>query len=632
MTKSKKETQELPTQKLLLTAIIKDDSEIEMVERMLGSFLPYMHGAAITLTGTSKKWTKIKKLLGELENKTDIPIRYAETTPKTHPDIYYQKESGDYIFANFAAARNASFELAEQMQKEHQYDWWTWADTDDVLIHGEQLQDIAAKAKNHKLDSVYFTYWYSVQLDEKGDVRDVAVEHIRERLLRPSIWKWVSRLHEISVPKEDGYNPLNSEYRVDPEAGQTCVWCHLPGEERTQNNLYRNMLILEIQKEEEERQGKDDPRTTFYLGKTYQDHGFQNNEKEYLDKAVKCFKEYVQKSGWEEERANAWEYLGNIATEREQYEEATDYYLKGIAEFPQSHMLNLLLAKSYFERGLREKGKHWLDVATKLPEPSARTTIGTPLEIKTLAASLRYNDAITEQRLEDAIHWLKIRNNLIDQKDDEMMTTLQEAKELNDAATWLFNYAKWLKKQGYDEKIKSLLEAVAPEMKKERFVQQIASEVLPPQTWPKKSIVYFAGPTFEPWSPKSMKKGLGGSETAIVQLAKQWAKKGYKVTVYADVGEDEGMHEGVEYKQWQTINWRDQFYIFIVWRNPSLLDQGIKAYKLLYDAHDIENALNWTEERIKAVDKAFFKSAWHRSHVPSLPDDKCAIIHNGIDI
>lgn len=625
-------------QKLLLTVILKDDSEAEIAERMLESFLPHMQGLAVAITGLSKKHDRLKKMVERASTHFNIPARYVVTTPATHPEIYHQKDSKDYVFADFSAARNAVFALAEEMQAEHQFDWWSWADCDDVLIGGEQLQQVAAQAQQHRLDAVYFNYWYAVQLDDQGDIKDVIIEHIRERLIRPGVFTWISRLHEVSVPKVEGYTPKNSEYPVDPKHGQTCVWVHLPPEKRTENNLKRNLEILEIQKAEERAAGKDDPRTTFYLGKTYKDYAHTYNQPEYLAKAEELFLIYLGEkpggntSGWEEERGNAWEYLGNMASDRGQHEKATEYYLRGVSEFPQSHMLYLLLAKNYFERGLRGKGKHWLEVASKMAPPSARTTVGTPHEIKVMLASLRYNDAVTEQRLDDAIHWLKIRNSLLDISEDPMLVTLEDAKELNEAALWLFNYAKWLKKNGHVEKVRKLLEAVAPEMQNEHFVAHIANEVLPPKTWPSKSIVYFAGPSFEAWSPTSMHKGLGGSETAIVQLARRWAALGYKVTVYGDPGAEAGEHEGVDYRPWQTINWNDQFYIFIVWRNPSLIDRGVKAYKLFYDAHDIENALNWPAERINRIDKVFFKSNWHRTHVPKLPDDKAAIIHNGTEV
>ena len=624
----KKTKKKARKQKILLVCIMKDDSEYKMASHMLDMFMPYMAGLAVALTGTSGKHNKLKKLILKHGG------RYVVTKPNTHPKIYTKRAKGGYYFSNFAEARNVSFELASKMQKTGNYDWWSWADTDDILIGGDELQFVASEAQRQKLDSVYFNYWYSVVQNKQGEITDIAIEHLRERLIKPDEFKWISRLHEVSVPKEDGYQPRNSVYDVDPEAGQKCVWAHLPGEERIHSNIARNREILELQYKEQE--GKD-PRTIFYLGRTYMDHSriVAGGKDKYLEMAIKMFDDYLHgeyPSGWEEERANAWEYLGNAQCEKDDLDGAIKSYHAGIAEFPGSHMLFLMLSKAYFDKGLVEKAKYWLDIVTRMDAPKSRTTIGNPAEIKTTAATIKYNIAISEQNVKEALHWMQVRNKLMNVEGDEMEKMLVELNERNDAAMWVFNYAKWLKKTGNIKQVRKLLDAIAPEMQGERFVSHIASEVLPPKTWDKGSIVYFAGPGFEQWSPKSLKKGLGGSETAIVELSKRWAKMGKQVTVYCDCGAEEGVYEGVTYVNWQKINWKDKFYTFIIWRNPQLIDQNISAYNLFYDAHDVENQTNWTDERIEKIHKVFFKSQWHRENVPKLPDAKCQVITNGINI
>ena len=227
----------------------------------------------------------------------------------------------------------------------------------------------------------------------------------------------------------------------------------------------------------------------------------------------------------------------------------------------------------------------------------------------------------------------RIRNEILQlPQQDQYTQTLETLIEANEAAKNIYNYAVWLKRNGHMDKLTHVLDAIVPEMKKEQFVQVIANQVQAPKTWSDKSIVYYAGQSFEDWSDKSLDRGLGGSETAIVRLAQEWIKLGYEVTVYCNCGDEEGVRDGVTYKHFATINWNDTFNIFIIWRNPGVLDIDIKAAKILYDAHDIESNLNWTPERIKKLHKAFFKSAWHRSNVPNLPDEKTAIIHNGIEV
>lgn len=610
--------------KILLTAILKDDSEYDLAKRMLDSFMPHMAGLAVAITGLSGKHKKLEKLIKKHGG------RYIFTTPTQNHDIYARDKDGKWFFANFAAARNASFALAQQMQADEKYDWWTWADVDDLLFHGEELQKAADQADALKLDSVFFTYWYSVQIDEQGNITNVAIEHLRERLLRPGLWKWISRLHEVCIAKDDNFKPRNSDYRFSPDESRRCVWAHVPPPDRVYANLYRNVDILKVQLEEEH---GNDPRTIFYLAKTDIDIAKTENKPELLVEAEGLLKKYLEMSGWDEERANAWEYLGNIYDAQNKHHEALEVYHKGLAEHPVHHLLYLRLVKKYMDLQQWEKAEWWLDMILRADGPQTRTTIGNPLEIQVTAAALKYNMALAKQDLNEALKWYRKRNKLLQAPaDDDYTKTLENLLELNNAAMWIYNYAVWLKRHNHTAQLEAVLDTIAPEMKKEQFVQVIANQVLEPKTWSDKSIVYYAGQSFEDWSDQSLARGLGGSETAIVELSRAWAKQGYEVTVFCNCGDEEGVREGVTYRHFATVNWNDTFNIFIAWRNPGVLDLDIKAKRIFYDAHDIESNLNWTVERVNRLCKAFFKSAWHRSNVPNIPDEKSVVIHNGIQI
>jgi tetratricopeptide (TPR) repeat protein len=605
--------------KILLTAIFKDDSEIEFAARMLKSFMPHVDGLAVAITGLSGKHQKLSKLIKKYKG------HVVYTEPIKYPQIYARDKNNKWFFSNFAAARNAVFDLADSLEG---YDYYCWADVDDVLNSGQELKEAAKNAKRLKLDTVFFTYWYSVKQDDQGRVVDILIDHLRERLVRPHMFKWISRLHEVLVPKDDNYKPRHSAWDVNPKEDRRCVWIHLPGNERVEANLYRNIDILHLQAKEEEYK---DPRTLFYLAKTHIDLLDKDNNSEHLTEAEKYLNNYLELSGWEEERANAWQYLGDVQVKQGKTREAVNSLINGLKEYPGHHLIYLKLSHAYSLLEQHEKADHWLDMALAMPMPKTRTTIGNPFDIKLLSASLKYNQAMRKQNLSEAIDWAKRRQALLGQEDDGLVKTLEEAKLMNDAAGWVFNYAKWLKHNGHADRIGHLLNAVAPDMKNEPFVQTIANEALPPKKWPEKSIVYFAGSMFAEWSPKdALSKGLGGSETAVIELSREWVKLGYQVTVYANVS-DEGEYDGVLYKHWSGLNWNDTFDIFIGWRNPGVLDRDIKARKVLLDLHDVASNLDFPLERVAKIDKVFVKSNYHRNQLPSVPDDKVAIISNGLD-
>jgi len=601
--------------KILLTAIFKDDTEIEMAERMLSSFMPQVDGLCAAITGTGEH-----KLLEKLL--TEYKATYVVTTPESHPQIYHEGK-----FANFAAARNVTFDLAD---KQEGYDWYLWADVDDILTTQNELRAVAKEALKMKMDTVFFTYWYSVALDEKNEFNEssVVIDHLRERLLRPKVFKWVSRLHEVAVPKDDAYKPTHTLYEFDRKKGQTLAWAHLTTQDRQLDTGERNAMILKLQIEDEK--GKD-PRTLFYLAKTY----FDMNDPKKHPEIHELIDKYLVMSGWSEERANALEYKADTYIKDEKYQDAVDCMLKALDQYPNHISVVLKLSKTYSLMNEHDKAKHWLNVALRMDAPKTRTTIGNPASIKYLAAILKYNECIREQKLRDAIYWLKVKNSIVKSEDDGMIKTLEEAVLMNDMAINVFNYAKWLKMIGRAEKIRPLLESLPPELGREPFAAHIANEINEPKTWPDKSIVYCASwgaDHFEGWSPKNMETGIGGSETAIIELSKRWAKAGYDVTVYGDPREDAGDYEGVHFRPYYEINWKDTFDTIIIWRLPQLLDQDIKAKRILYDAHDVESQVNWTDGRMAKISKAFFKSNYHRSMVPKMPDSKAVVVSNGINL
>lgn len=600
--------------KILLTAIFKDDSEIKEITRMLKSYMPYMDGLAVAITGTCSESdkNKIKNLVNSYNG------QYVVTNPETHPKLYL-----DGKFAHFAEARNVVFKLARKMQKEGKYDWWSWADSDDVLLSGAGLKNIAKQAEG--MDWAHFPYWYAVKQNEQGDIVDLLVEHSRERLLSPKIeWKWKSRLHEVCLPVDQNYEPegVRIEYNKE-EGGTQTVWCHLPPDNHFEPNLERNVRILELQVKEED--GKD-PRTIFYLAKCYIDLSERGKPK-LLRKAKEMLEQYLKVSGWAEERGFACQYLGMIAVKEKRLGEAKEWYHRAIKEHPVSHLPYLWLANIYMVQNMDEEADHWLDVAMHLPPPSTRSTIGTPMEIKMLASKLLYNQAMKKMDIPEAIKYKKISNELEDIKEDPIIKELEDIKETNDAAIWMQNYAMYLKNKGYDDQIESLISAMAPEFRNEMFAQKIIREFQKPKTW--KGVVYLAASAFAPFDPRTaMDEGIGGSETAVMRLSQEWAKD-MPVTVFANVTSDCTV-SGVDYKHWNQFNWADTFDTLIVWRNTPMLDNPMKAKKILVDLHDITSDVEMKPERVAKVHKFMVKSNYHRENIPSVPDEKIQIISNGI--
>lgn len=148
----------------------------------------------------------------------------------------------------------------------------------------------------------------------------------------------------------------------------------------------------------------------------------------------------------------------------------------------------------------------------------------------------------------------------------------------------------------------------------------------------KKTILYYTGDTAEEWSPDSIKTGLAGSQTAVVYLSKIWQQMGYTVTVYSNIGKLEGIYEGITYIDFRKFKNEKKYDIAVLWREPSFLDHNIKADKIFLDLHDNQVAKEYTDERIKKVNKIFVKSDFQKKGINFIPNDKFVTISNGIDL
>jgi tetratricopeptide (TPR) repeat protein len=572
-----------------------------------------MSGLFVAITGTSGQHEKMHEIVKKYKGKS------VSTSPETHPEIY-TKIDDKWHFTNFAAARNVSFGIVEG-----DFDYWAWADVDDILLGGPELLEIAKQALKEDVDAVYFTYWYWVDTDDTGQVKQVKIQHLRERLLRPNKFKWVSRLHEVCLPIDNAYQPKNTVYPYDARQEQTVAWVHLTDEIRTRATLERNIRILNLQAEEE---SFSDPRTLFYLAKTH----FDVSTPESLDKSISLLRDYLTMSGWDAERANAMEYLGLIYAKKQDYKTAAEIFHQSTKEYPKHHLSYLRLADAYYQQGLDEFAEHWLDVALKMDAPVVGTTIGNDYEIKLLTATLCYIRARRHNNIDEMEYWSGVRKKLMGGEDDGLYDDVVFHKHFGMAVTGLFNYTKYLKDTGYEDRLEKIGDTIPEEMYEQPLVQVMRQKIMPPKIWGKKSIVYFAsfgGPHFEKWDETSLEKGIGGSETAVLQLSKQWAKLGYEVTVYLDCALEHAT-EGVHFAPYYKFNYADEFNILILWRSPHLLDKDFKAKKLFMDLHDVQSQLDWNGERMEKIDKIFFKSMYHRNNVPKLPEKKAVIISNGI--
>ena len=508
----------------------------------------------------------------------------------------HRKWEGD-----FAKARNDNFKRATG-------DWIIWMDADDVFEGSKQLRDLVEVADNAGKSGIYLPYHY--QIDEQGMPIEI---HWKLQIVKnDGHGKWVGRIHEDFLPdRAVNYTKLKSIKRI-----------HKYGNENHAEKMERNLKIL---LEDLEIQGEDpDPRTLLYAAKSYLTLGEDDIAEKFLLK-------YIALSGWEDEIYDAHLLLAEV--HREEPELA-------IADCTNASILKTELPEAYFAiASLYVSMESWSKAMTYLET-------GMSKNISFDRTSVFWAD-VTWKPLAQYAYCLMQTGQLKEAREyaakagalgadvGELTGLIDKNLDNQETAKSILQVAKRLTEDGEEEKIPSLMNSVPTALQDNPYVLSVRFKHMPPKTWGEKEVVFYCPRSVEPWSPDSLKKGgtgIGGSETAVINLSKEWVKLGYKVTVYNWCSTLEGEYEGVNYVNYWNFNYQDKFNVLIAWRYPELFDLDIDAKFKAVDVHDVMSPADFTPSRIENVDAIFIKTESHADCFPNIPREKFAIINNGLDL
>jgi len=581
--------------------IVGNDSELKQLTNAVKSIKPYVEGVYITANG--KKVNKIKKYC------EDEGLHYSYL------------EWGD----DFAKQRNFNFSQMPQNS-----DYLFWMDSDDLLIGGQHLFEVARISKEKGKDSVFFTYWYGCRFN--GDPSEetfveVEMEHMRERLIKPGTHTWIGRLHETPVPllgSRKNYTAFSYDEKDRPMAVM-----HTASLDKAFETMDRNKRILELQLKEERERGDVDPRTLLYLIKIYVEENIEEN----WFKALDMGEEYIKKSGWDEEKGVCWEQMGVIAGKMGDDKKAIEYFHNAIKEWPNQPLTYIRLAQAYYNTDNFHSARQWLNVASHMDLDNKGGNITNFKAMKVMFAKLlvklTYN---VEKNIKKALEAARlVYQEEPTPKNKEQVAFIADLNDLSTACDNVNSVCKYLHSIGDDKSVLRLLDALPDAITNQQFSILIKKTLTPARKWEKNEICYlanFGGPHFEKWDGESYKKGIGGSETAVCELSKEFVKNGYKVVVYGDPIK-KGEIDGVTYLPWYDFNERDSFNIVIQWRGWGLANR-IKCRRFYVDLHDIHEASTFDKEQLEFIDKIFVKSNYHRGITPLIPDDKFIVVSNGL--
>jgi 2-polyprenyl-3-methyl-5-hydroxy-6-metoxy-1,4-benzoquinol methylase len=144
----------------------------------------------------------------------------------------------------------------------------------------------------------------------------------------------------------------------------------------------------------------------------------------------------------------------------------------------------------------------------------------------------------------------------------------------------------------------------------------------------------FCGEPMNALNPESFARhGLGGSETAVIQMARSWARLGCLAVVY---GNDVGIYDGVLYRDHNEFSLDLKSEIFIAWRLPNLFQHGRpNADTTVLWMHDLFSTTEIPDSSWEHIDRVAVLSKFHAEYFQKIhtntPADKVWITRNGID-
>lgn len=567
---------------------------------------------ALTLIvkGTYDEAQGLKDCLESIHKHVDGIFINVNTKPGVEPDPEVLRVCEEYEAytitsewgEHFANKRN---EIADQVPPEYQ--WIIWLDSDDTVSKPQKLRNVIKNAKG--LDAVYVNYLYD--FDEYGNPLTV---HLSARLYRNNgSHRWKGRIHETLVETRAARTGFTEDIEI----------IHHASEDRRDASLERNIRLLEM--ELEDNKAEPDARILFYLAGSYIDAGRDDEAKVLLE-------QYVKLSGWDQERAQAYCHLGRIANRQDRLMDAKLNFLLATGEAPDDPEAFVELGQLESELNNLEKALVWLNIALNTKDKPT-TLVRNPQSVAYRANLLAAEACLTlgGSHIEEALGYAE---NAYKAKPKDKFT-----KDMVSRIKHLISKKKQLK--GIIEKVKvangdkkatrAILAKVPKDLHDNPVIVQLRAK-FEPFTWPEKSIAIFTGEAaIGEWGPWSLQDGIGGSEEAIIRISKHLKSLGYKVVIFATVGDRAGDYDGVQWRNHWECQLEDNFDIFIAWRNPFLFDKKIKASKTYLWLHDVMDKGEFTPERLANIDKVMLLSKYHRTCYPMIPDDKVLYSGNGID-
>lgn len=465
-------------------------------------------------------------------------------------DVFDACNDNDRI-VDFSLARNHSISLASN-------DWIMWIDSDDILVGAENLVNLTSHAE--KGLGFIFPYEYSYANDK------VNCKHYRERLIYgKSDFHFINPVHEVLVPKGIEGKFVRSDDLIFKHQRQYVPKAMEPG---------RNLRILQ----KHVAANPDDVRQMYYIGLEYKNCGD-------LPAAIKYLTMYIERSGWDDERAMAAFELVKIYTALQDYNKGLEFAIKSIAIKPTWFESYYNVCKMFYHLGDWQKCVAFADLAEQ--QGPTETLL-----------------FIDENDRYDIYSYTNVALNNIGRVKEAYEAAKKGLIGNPNNSNLIHNKLQYEIHLGIQEAVDGKLNIV--------FATPFAPEV---------------------WTPDTVRSnGIGGSEMMLINQAKNLAALGHNVIVYAMCS---GKFDGVEYRHFNNFGNITCDVLVVSRYTPFLGDHhNIKAKVKLLWVHDVA-AAEATNALLLKADKILALSEWHKEtliRIHNVHPDHVITTRNGIDL
>lgn len=504
---------------------------------------------------------------------------------------------------DFSAARNFAFDQCT-------HDAVLWLDSDDEVLNPGMLLETCRRVILSQADSLFVRYDY--EFDEAGHC---TTRLWRERVTDRRRFRWRAPIHECQCA-----NWRFQGAYIKPEYGLIRHRRKREDVEAARVRLERNIRILE----KTNREGKMETRLLFYWGNTLVGLG------RYAE-ATQIYVKYVESSGVPEERYAAMIAMSECLRQIGDHTKAANVLMQALHQHPNFPTAYLHLSELYSSLKEYRQAEIWARECLLHKPFAEEEMVYNPKAIEarphvTLAIALA-----NQGRLEEGMPHLR-QAEAFYPNDPGVLDVKKQMEAESKRLSLLNSFKSWrtqLETEGHKDRVALLHDVVPDYIRSDGYVQRFAPRKRDPS---KKTIVFWCPVQGEAWGPFSIKRGIGGSEEAVINMSREMAKRDWNVEVYAETDEV-GEHDGV---RWFPINAfggnEDEVDVAVFWRvGDGPISTGVNAKAVYVWLHDTPVPAQWIPNYDDIIDRVLFLSQFHRSLYPFIKEDHVWYTQNATD-